>query len=977
VKDGRWERVESLFASALERPTEQRAEHVRTATPDAEVASEVLSLLRAYDGRGRLDSLTDHLRGLAAVATEVSASSLVERLAPGLARRDRFEREIGRGGMSIVFLVEDLRHHRRVALKVLHPGIALSLGAPRFLQEIGIVAQLAHPHILPLHDSGEVDGLLYYVMPYVEGESLRDRLLRERQLPLAAALGIAREVADALSYAHRLHIVHRDIKPENILLLEGHAVVTDFGIAWAMTAAGAWELSETGVILGTPAYMSPEQATPGQPADGRADVYALGCVLFEMLAGKPPFADADAEALLARKRAEAVPSVRSARRTVPRPVERALRRALAASSTDRHATAAEFSADLGHADVVVAAAPRSRLRRTARVVVLLAAAAGLAALTRLLRGPSSRPVTQYGLVLPPSQAPLDHTPFAISPDGARLAYVGPAGRGSQLWIKSRDRIDVTPLPGTDDVDLAAFSPDGRWVAYVQHSHLKKQRVTGAAAITLTDPDAGPGAALADSASVYGVAWLDDGTLVYFQPGGYELRRIAETGGPSQVIWRPGSGNMMHPTPLPGGRGVLVVRWCVPCGRAMNLWAVDLRHGGAHLVQRDVVVGFYVPTGHLVFATTGGALMAAPFDLRSLKESGPPHLIRDSLAVEAYWMSTIALSQEGTLVARGSTAGVLRRYGLVWVDRAGRETPVDSTWTFQLTQAPGDVGWSLSPDGKRLAIGLSTGAGDHIWVKHLPNGPARLVGRGSGPAEYRPRWWRDGRSLLYEVSPSGDVHRRFDGDDGPSSVLLRGFVHGNNIQEVDVTSDGRWLVVAVSGNVLSPTGRDIYAMRLGVDTAPQPLLATRADESEVALSPDGHWIAYVSDETGTPEVYLRPFPNVNAARYRMSSGYGVAPLWSRSGRELFFVNGDREMMAVRAVLHPTVQLGEPRFLFRMDPDLYLGRGEYYTPYDISPDDQRFIMARRVDIGVGASPPLLITENWFTELRRVLATSDASP
>jgi serine/threonine protein kinase/Tol biopolymer transport system component len=974
VKDGRWEHVESLFSSALEHPTEERAEYVRTATRDEGVANEVLSLLRAYDGRGRLDSLTDRLRGLASVAAEVSASSLVERLAPGLAGRYRFEREIGRGGMSIVFLVEDLRHHRRVALKVLHPAIAVSLGAPRFLQEIGIVAQLAHPHILPLHDSGEVDGLLYYVMPYVEGESLRDRLLRERQLPLPAALAIAREVADALSYAHRLQIVHRDIKPENILLLEGHAVVADFGIAWAMTAAGGCELSETGVILGTPAYMSPEQAMPGQPANGRADVYALGCVLFEMLAGKPPFADSDAEALLARKRAQPVPSVRRARRTVPPTVERALRRALAASAADRYATAADFSADLGREDIVATASPRSRLRRTARIAVPVAAAAGLVGLAVLLHGPSSRPVTQYSLVLPPNQAPLDRTPVAISPDGSRLAYVGPAGRGSQLWIKSRDRIDVTPLPGTNGVYLSAFSPDGRWVAYVQSAHLRKQRVTGGTAITLTDPDARPGSGLADSASVFGVAWLDDGTLVYFRAGGGELRGIAETGGPSRPLWRPDSGSLMHPTPLPGGRGVLVVRWCVPCGRAMDLWAVDLRHGGAHLVQRDAVIGFYAPTGHLVFATTGGALMAAPFDLGSLTEHGPPRLIRDSLDIEAYWMSTVALSQEGTLVHRSRAEVVVRRYGLAWVDRAGRETPLDSTWTFRLTQANGNPGWSLSPDGKRLAIGLLTDAGNHIWVKRLPDGPALLVSQGAGPAEFRPRWWPDGRSVLFDVVPGGDVHRRFLDHIGSSHVLLRGFVHGNTINESAVTSDGRWLVVRVSGNVNSPTGRDIYAMRLGVDTAPRPLLATPAEESEIALSPDGHWIAYVSDETGAPAVYLRPFPNVNAARYRVSTGYGVAPLWARSGRELFYVNGDREMMAVTAALHPTVRLGVPRFLFRMDPDLYLGRGEYYTPYDISPDDQRFIMARRADVGVGASPPLLITENWFTELRTALATSN---
>jgi tRNA A-37 threonylcarbamoyl transferase component Bud32 len=970
MKDGAWEQVESLFALALEQPTEQRADYVRSATADPETADEVLSLLQAYDGRGRLDSLTDHLRGLASATASISASELTKRLASGLAGRYRFEREIGRGGMAVVFLVEDLKLHRRVALKVLHPGLSMSLGAPRFLQEIRIATQLAHPHILPLYDSGEVGGFLFYVMPYVEGESLRNRLRRERRLPLGDALAITREVADALSYAHHHHIVHRDIKPENILFQAGHAIVSDFGIASAMTAAGGDELSETGVILGTPAYMSPEQSTGGESVDGRADVYALGCVLFEMLAGRPPFVAQSAESILALKRAGRAPAVRTVDPAVPGTLERVLQRALATAPTDRYATPAELARDIDRAQ---RAAPFWK-RRSVMLAASILAIAGVGGAIRFTGGPPDRPTSQYALILPPDQAPLGETPVAISPDGSLLAYIGPAGRGSRLWIKSRDRTEVAPLPGAEGAYLTAFSPDSKWLAFVEASQLKKVPVAGGPTVPLTDPGARRGDFFADSASVYGVTWLDNGTVVYLRTGGREIRGIPQDGGPSRLLWRPDTGRVMHPTPLPGGRGVLFIDWCASCGPGMgpsDLWALDLRTGQAHLVERDVIIGFYAPTGHLVFVRPSGELMAAPFDLRSLDTRGAPRLIQDSLAVEQAWFSNIALSQEGTLVVRaGRAATPVQRYTMVWVDRSGRETPVDSLWSFRLTRTTDNAAWSLSPDGRHLAVGLNTDAGDNIWVKRLPNGPVVRVDNADSVARYRPRWWPDGRSLFFTELPAGGLRRVALGS-GSSTTLIRGAYHGNFMEEGAVTSDGRWLVVRISGSVLWPTGRDIYARRLGVDTALRPLIATKAEESEIALSPDDRWLAYVSDETGSPEVYLRPFPNVAAARYQVSSTYGVAPLWARNGRELFYVNQNREMVVVPVTSTPTLRLGAPRVLFRLAKELHLSRKEFYTPYDISPDGRRFIMARRIDPGLGDDAPLIVTENWFTELKRVFA------
>ncbi|PYO33407.1 MAG: hypothetical protein DMD32_00925, partial [Gemmatimonadetes bacterium] len=293
------------------------------------------------------------------------------RVQAALAGRYTIERELGRGGMATVYLAQDRKHHRPVAIKVLKPELAAALGPERFLREIDTAARLTHPHILPLHDSGEAAGLLYYVMPYVEGETLRDRLEREGQLPLEEAVRITREVASALSYAHSHDVVHRDIKPENILLSGGEAVVADFGIARAITAAARGQLTETGIAIGTPGYMSPEQGAASARVDERSDIYSLGCVLYEMLAGEPPFTGPSAESIVRQHLAAAPPRVSAMRAAVPPAIEEAIVRALAKTPADRFATAADF--------VEALAAPAQRVRDTGRRTSRLAAGAGLAA----------------------------------------------------------------------------------------------------------------------------------------------------------------------------------------------------------------------------------------------------------------------------------------------------------------------------------------------------------------------------------------------------------------------------------------------------------------------------------------------------------------------------------------------------------------------------------------------------------------------
>ena len=382
-----FDRLEALFAAALHKPTDQRRAFATQASGDPAETGELLALLTAHELRGQLDSITDRLRRPRGPAT-LSLDDVLARLGDDLARRYCIERELGRGGTAIVLLAEDLKHERKVALKILHPDLALSIGAARFLREIAIAAKLTHPHILPLHDSGEAGGLLYYVMPYVEGESLRDRLRREERLSVDQSLQIARQVADALSYAHGRGVVHRDIKPENILLEAGHAVVSDFGIARAMSAAGGDELSETGIILGTPAYMSPEQAVGADDIDGRTDIYSLGCVLFEMLAGTPPFTESSVEKLLRDHLTATVPVLREIRPDVPHSVQVAVERSLSKSPAARFPDASSFADTLPLPGALSAAAHAKRSRR---VLWIVGAGALLGAATTMMLGGHRRP----------------------------------------------------------------------------------------------------------------------------------------------------------------------------------------------------------------------------------------------------------------------------------------------------------------------------------------------------------------------------------------------------------------------------------------------------------------------------------------------------------------------------------------------------------------------------------------------------------
>jgi Tol biopolymer transport system component/tRNA A-37 threonylcarbamoyl transferase component Bud32 len=887
-----------------------------------------------------------------------------DRLATALADRYQIERELGQGGMATVYLAQDLRHDRKVAVKVLRPELAAIIGADRFLSEIKTTANLQHPHILPLFDSGEADGFLFYVMPFVEGETVRDRITREKQLPVEEAVRIAKEVASALDYAHRRSIIHRDIKPENILLHDGAALVADFGIALAVSRSdGGTRMTETGMSLGTPHYMSPEQAMGERELSPRSDVYALGCVLYEMLTGDPPFTGSTAQAIVARVVTESPRPLLPQRRTIPPHVEGAVLTALEKLPADRYASAAEFVEGLegrGLARTLqapgaagaLAAAPWYRRRTTVGTVLAVVTLTALAAWGWLRPGPE-RPVSRYGLSFAPGQEPSGG--LAFTPDGSLLLYNGTADTGgSQIWVKERSQYLATPLAGTAGGSGPAISPDGQWFASSQGGQIRKWPIRGGSAITLTGGASGPP-----------ITWLDDGNLVYTRDDG-QLGRVPGTGGEATVVWqRPDSlpqSFALMPAPLPGGRGVLFTLCLAACNRS-ELWVVDFRSGTSRRLMPDATRSWYLPTGHIAFSRADGSVLAVPFDLDRLELTGAPVPILEGVTMNFGVYANLGFSASGTLVMQGGGDGLTRRpiQELIQIDRQGGVRRVDSAWTFTLP-LNNNVGLALSPDGKRLAIGLSTDGNEDIWIKALPNGPLSRLTFDS-TFEVRPQWTPDGRSVTYVSSRDGNTlqQRRADGTGGAETLLKM-----DQLLDGRWTADGKWLVVRAGGN--GGGFRNIFAIQPGVDSAPQEFLGSaQADESAPAVSPNGRWLAYISDETGRDEIYIRPFPNVDDGKWQASVNGGQAPLWSHSGRELFYVDGSRNMIAVPVPAQGPSQLGTRQTLFRLPDDVYLGPQEYYTPFDITPDDRHFVMMRQVRAGSTRAASFILVENWFEEVK----------
>jgi serine/threonine-protein kinase len=869
------------------------------------------------------------------------------RRAAALADRYRVERELGQGGMATVYLAHDLRHERDVAIKVLHPDLGAALGGDRFLSEIRTTARLQHPHILPLLDSGDADGLLYYVMPLVTGETLRARLERERQLPVDDAVLIAREVADAVGYAHGLGVIHRDIKPENILLQGGHALVADFGIALAVQTAAGQRMTQTGLSLGTPQYMSPEQAMGERGIDARSDVYALGAVTYEMLVGEPPFTGPSVQAIVARLLTEEPRRISAQRKAVPEHLEAAVMHALEKLPADRFATAAGFGAALADGSAprvrttVMRSAPTTARRRGA-LTTLAAGIAGIAiglaagVLASSSGHPPAHPVLRFAIPLSDSTSVNEASSGVVSlaPDGSRFAFVSRAG----LMTRSLDQLEPVPLPGGARGDSPFFSPDGQWLGFTDGARLLKVSLTGG------DP-----VVICDSCSGYQFQWGTDDTIRYHTapPGNLNSRvlmAVAARGGPPREFANPHSSAEAYRAPylVPGTRTVLFGLFT---GNSSRLAALDLGSGRVTPFDQPGFTPQWVDAGYVVVGTASGNLLAIPFDRKRVRPTGPAITIAGNVSQPDAFAARAGVSRSGAVVyAQGG--GALRR-DLLLVSRSGQVTPIPGP--SRIFANP-----RISPDGRHLAIGVSDPAAltRDVWVVDLAQYTwSRLTTDG---LSNRPIWTADGRRLIY--SSNDDLWWiPADGSGKPDSLLV---ANGSRFGGT-ATPDGRAVIFAESASDRAGIRRLVF------DSAPasERLLPGSFGEAAPALSPDGRWLAYQSDETGRTEVYVRPYPGLGA-RISISLQGGSEPAWAPDGRELFYRAGDSLVAAALDTSGGLAVTGR-RTLFTGS---FLSGGGF-REYDVAPDGSHFIF---LSGGRGRST-LIAIENLFENLPREHAAS----
>ena len=897
----------------------------------------------------------------------------VARLNAALEGRYTIERELGEGGMATVYLADDLKHERKVALKVLKPELAAVVGAERFLAEIKTTANLTHPHILPLHDSGEADGFLFYVMPHIQGQSLRERIDREKQLGVDDALAITQKVAGALDYAHENGVVHRDIKPGNVLLsAQGEPLVADFGIALAVAQAGAGRITETGLSLGTPHYMSPEQATGDRDVDPRSDVYALGCVLYEMLSGQPPFSASTAQAVLVKILTADAPSITSERRTVPPHVGHALARALEKLPADRFTSAAEFAAALGDPSFTYEARARTSVAASTsesvetsgpvgatrpwhhdgRFVVSLGTGIVLAALAAWGR---LRPQP----VLQPTRAVVDFgeinlrvmNEIVVSPDGSRLAMAGSLDGQEGLYWRDAAGEDFRLIPGTEgDARFVSFSPGGDELAYADERALLKVAISGGAPRPVVQP-------VAVSATPEDNHWGDDGTIVFTLRGTGRLYRVPDAGGEPEVLLE--STPVRNPRLLPGGQAVIFTD--TP---ASSTYLLDLRTDSLIELIPGGIDAMYVETGHLLYADQAGGLWAVEFDVRRAEVVGDGVPVLDGLSMPRGWFARYSVSRNGTLVygAGAGFGGVGTGTRLLVVDLEGNEGPLTLTpRNFQ------NVNWS--PDGRSVVYGSRADGQDvdiYTYDVELGTTPRQLTFEG---VNNWPVFSPDGNRVAFASQGEGtdgyDLFVKTLDDDEPARAIIT--LAGDQLP-TQWPSDT--LIVFESG----PPPSDLWMLNLSDphNASAEVYLPSEADLNDIMVSPDGTLAAYTSDETGTDEVYIRSFPEPGE-RTLVSQGGGEYPFWSPDGNTVYYwtlgaiggAEGDF-FIAARIGRNPTV------VVLSRDP---LFSGNYFRPgSDLHPDGDRLIVPQSLNAvaapgDLDAEPErFVVVVNWFEELRQ---------
>jgi eukaryotic-like serine/threonine-protein kinase len=887
---------------------------------------------------------------------------------------------IGAGGMGEVYRARDTRLNRDVAIKVLRDLARNPDRVARFTREAQTLASLNHQNIAYIHgleESGDVRAL---VMELVEGEDLAQRLWGGA-IPLDDALSIAKQIAEALEAAHDQGIIHRDLKPANIKLRpDGTVKVLDFGLAKlthpeaiadridvtvSPTITSPAKMTGIGVVLGTAAYMSPEQAK-GYEADRRCDIWAFGCVLYEMLTGRRAFDGEDrTDVLGAVVRLE--PNWDALPAEVPQPVRTLLHSCLVKDRRRRVATMStalfvlDKSADLAAPAGTASAAPLPRTPWWRRVVSPVAAALVASAVVGagvwLVVRPTAGRVTRTTISNsgPAALAAVGgDRDLAITPDGSRIAYVGNQSR--QLFVRALDSLE--PVAVFTGAPRGLFvSPDGQWIGFVDNvTTLKKVAVTGGPAVTL---------ATLDGSGPRGATWGPDNTvIVATNSGATGLQRVELASGRTTVLTRPdrakGEADHVWPELLPGGRAVLFTIAPVTGGLdAAQVAVLDLQDGARRILVPGASHAHYVPSGHLIYAAAG-ALWAVAFDVTRLEMRGTPVLaVRDVVTTATGGMDAM-VAGDGTLAYVSGRGGFAMNRVLVWVDRQGRETPIPAPPRAYAQPR-------LSRDGTRVAVAAQDQELD-IWVWDLGRTTLTRVTFDPDFDSY-PVWTRDSLRVIFSSQREGARNLFWQAADGTGTVE-RLTDSPNQQNAVSVSPDGRQLIFTETA---PKTGEDIMQLELDGSRRVAPLVQSQSIERNGMVSPDGRWLAYESNESGRFEISVRPFPDVNRGHWQVSTGGGTRPLWAPSGQELVYVSPTGALMRVGVERAPTWAATPPAQLVKEGYVTMLGSLSGRS-YDIAPDGQRFLVIKE---GGGADqsaapPSLVVVQHWLEELKRLVPT-----
>jgi serine/threonine-protein kinase len=898
--------------------------------------------------------------------------------------------------MGEVYKARDTRLERIVAIKVLPTHLADKPELrERFEREARTIAGLNHPHICTLHDIGRQDGIDFLVMEYLEGETLATRLLKG-PLPLEQVLRYAIEIADALDKAHRKGVTHRDIKPGNIMLTKNGTKLLDFGLAKlkqeaARPAAPFSQLptmshnpTVEGTILGTLQYMAPEQVEGKvDEIDGRTDIFAFGAVVYEMATGKKAFEGKSSASVLGAIMHLEPPPISSLQPMSPPALERLVKICLAKDPDGRWQSSGDVGRQLqgiiegGSAPSVVAPTAAARTVAWRRVIpwalaasLLCAAVAGFAVWTLTRPGPQT--VMRFPIMLGPNGAfaGTGRHVLAISPAGTHVAYTAASG----LMLRPIDQLEAAPIPGTTGATSPFFSPDGQWIGFYADGQLQKVSVTGGAPVKLCA-----------ASNPFGANWGPDGSILYGQ-GPEGIWRVAEVGGtPEQIIKGAETGQAHGPQLLPGGEWVLftflpegIIDW-----NQAQIVAQSLESGERKVLINGGRDARYVSTGHLVYALAG-ALFAVPFDPAepSLTGGAIPLVEGVASATGATGAAQYSLAGNGSLVyvpqgtfGTAGGAAVLAPRTMVWVDREGREEPLAAPPRPYTSPR-------LSPDGRRVATNIRDEASE-VWVLDLARTMLTRLTFDPRPDRF-PLWSPDGQRIAFSSQRDGSAGNLFwQAADGTGSIEKLAESQ-KQVFPTAFSADGSQILVYESpGGLGTEQSDDISIVPLrregsrqgpGQDARSEirPLLHTAFAELFPELSPDGRWMAYQSSESGKFEVYVRPFPDVDSGRWQISTDGGIEPLWARSGRELFYRNGEA-LMTVPISAGASFAYGNPRLVFKGP---YIGNAQGGRAYDVSPDGRRFLMLKQAPTSADGSEParptITVVLNWFEELKRRVPT-----